>query len=88
MEKIYCRTEIVEDLSVEYFSVKQESGGAFGVGICETQQGEKVYEDVVHNVFSTQTDAEECVIMLANHTVLAVTLRDVLCNYFVEKLLA
>jgi len=88
MRKIYSRVEPVENLSVEYFVVAKEDGGAFGVGICETQNNEKVYEDVVYDIFSTQSDAEECAVMLANHTVLAVTLRDVLCNYFVEKLLA
>ncbi|MCL2837858.1 MAG: DUF6514 family protein [Oscillospiraceae bacterium] len=87
-KKVYFRMEEVDGLNVEYFVVE---GKAFGVGICEFGPDGKVEEavvDVVYDIFPTQSCAEEFVMILANHTVLAVSLRDVLCDYFVGKMLA
>jgi len=84
-KKVYFRMEEVEGLNVEYFVVE---GKAFGVGIYETAPEGKVDEDVVYDIFPTRSCAEEFVMTLANHTVLAVSLRDILCDHFVGKLLA
>ena len=85
VERVYSKTEVVEGLEVEYFVTK---GDLFGIGINETGYDGKVTEDVVYDIFLTQTSAEEFVDMLANHTVLSDSLRDILKDYFVEKMLA
>ena len=83
-KKVYQRTEEVEDLSVEYFVVN--GSGSYGVGICEILSDGTQVEDVVRDVFPTLALAEEFAATLANHTVLTVSLRDIVRDYFVERI--
>ena len=85
VKTMYNRTEMVENFEVEYFVTKND---VFGVGIRETAPGGIIIEDSVSDIFPTQTTAEEFAEILANHTVLPVSLRDILKDYFIEKLLA
>ena len=80
----YSRTEEVENVKVEYFVT---SGKAFGIGIREIAKNGATTEDLICDIFPTQDCAEEFAVTLANHTVLAVSLRDILRDYFVGKLL-
>ena len=83
-EIIYSIAEEVENLKVEYFISKGES---FGIGIRETESNGSVFEDFVDDIFHTQELAEEFVSNFAARQVLVESLRDILRDHFVGKLL-
>jgi len=82
---MYNRTEVVENLKVDYFVVADTG---FGIGIRETAENGDIAEDIVYDVFPTQALAEEFASTLAAHTVLPVSLRDILRDHLVEKLIS
>ena len=83
-KKVYQRTEEVEGLNVEYFVVNGSE--SYGIGICEISGDDTIDQDIVCDVFPTQSIAEDFAATLANHKVLAISLRDIVRDYFVEKI--
>ena len=85
-EKCYSRTAEFDEFKAEYFVVKGE-GKSYGVGVSEMKSDGTLTEDIACDVFATLTEAEEFIVTLASHTVLSVSLREILCDYFVGKVL-
>jgi len=83
MKRAYSRVEEVENVSIEYFVVE---GDGFGVGIMESLKDGRVETDIVYDIFPTLEKAENMAITLANHTVFAMSLREILCDYFIGEI--
>ena len=85
VKKVIGETD-VEGYKANYCVIKAEEG--YGVGISEVSPENVTRGDYVRDIFSTEKEAERFAGIMARNGVLSDSLRDILRDYFAEKVLS